>query len=1281
MPPSFLRSRRSHDPPSPAPSPPAAFSSNFASIPALPIRSHANSIALSDTSSTSLTPHSSPVISSPPAFPQTQGNSHIPSSSSLNTQQQNLHEHPSRSSSSSALKSGVTHYASTFSISTRGHHRSSSATSTSSLGSSPVFSSAQPPQRSVTLPPSHTGPVSSAPAPPPLPHSSSSPTSGFSAPPHLKSRSSSSYSSIIHSGEVIASSGILRGKKKDFVVLTNSDILRFKNRQKAADIFPSLATLQRHPSSASIASHISSSNHSGSYGSADPPTDSSICSLNRITAVFEVGPTLIEIAYVNEQNIPHSTILQLTSRSETELWTQKLHLSIPKTTPANGLSANIINGIQAYLRSRNDYYTPTFKAFRIVIQQSSSAKQSSHKSSSSSEDLAKLANASTHGILAVGHYAIYLFAIDSKSSSSVSSSSMMLGLPSYISPISSHGILALVHLAMSPRDATLYLSFRAPLSPIRSLELASYAARDIIQHVRSCIEHLRPCWVEYPLTMDVPEYVQDEPLITISPIAEQQEVDDPAYGFNGFNMTLAAYCVAFGVPNSRSICFETEWDEENGLIFRLLPRKKSSNSSEGVKSDDYTVIELLAVMRSLRWNEAFGGISFADVSLKKLVDVYDQYASIELDQTRTATGRRISKFMKNLPILKLEMQLIMLCSTALRMLDLQSSLPSSPAAKRFNNGVQYGNTDPNAESGCGVIDALMQVAKRATSNVDSFIFSNIHIDLFDFDYLVDVSSTRASHMRNLEIAHCGLYEREISLLLQALEVHENTLEGLDISDNPGRVSVYSLNESLFRFQCMRNLYMRKLLITSEDLPLLSIETLSNMRLKRLVLDGTRLRSISVEHLCQYLESSNMSSLVQLSVQSCQLNGSAVGGLLAAIGRCPVAPHPDFTLQIGDNPLGMKGFNEFLDALLRSGIKRLLMPRIEFQKERMLCDFFRILADDRCELIYLDVSLLLIPDSDASPATCDFLGEVFARNRKLRYINLAGETSKLQVARIGHGIGQALEKLSENTSLRELHIEGNELSVDGALLLSKALQTNRSIRKVYLDDNNINLQGFTAIVNSIVDYGNTSIRLVSLPFKDQERQLRGLRDRGRTLENEISFLRQQKRSSGNSETGNGRHNHHGSQSSSGSSGSFSSAFKSTTSGSSSLGNMGGSGGGDLAGKVEARQKVNETLGVLEAEWSKVYDKLDSWIMKNVIAASRSNIGRNSLTPSQTRNSTGLSTTTSSKTASPRSSRASSVVELGSEDESEESVSAKRAFQRLEGSRRQGRKISAGGRIVK
>ncbi|KAK9476813.1 hypothetical protein V1514DRAFT_353952 [Lipomyces japonicus] len=1033
---------------------------------------------------------------------------------------------------------------------------------------------------------------------------------------------------IVNSGEVIASSGLLRGKKRDFLVLTTAELLRFKSRSKAAELFPSLLGISRQLSNASSIGSIATTTTTSHATINDSVSfDYFICSLDKVTAVFELAPVLIEVSFIDNDAAPRSTVLQFASRAETEQWLSKFTATVPKRTAAHDLSPATIESIKSYLQARNDFYAPTFGAFRIVVQNNKLNQYKSSKVASSSDDLTKLANSTTHAILIIGHYAVHILAVDSKTTHASSTtpgtaSSSSNGLPAHYTPLSTHGIVGLVHLAMSPRDSTFYLSFRMPLSPVRSLELASCAAKHIIQSVRSTLEHLRPCWTEYPLTMDVPEFVQDEPLVPI-PANRDESQDSHSYGLNGFNMTLNAYLVAFGIPNSiLKLAYEITWDDDNGLVFTLLPPRTAAitNTSRLAPiSPSYTILELLAVMRALRWNEAFGGISFSTVSLDIMYNVPDHYAAIELDQTRTANDKRVSKFMKTLPILKLELQLIMLCSMSLRMLDLNGCIRTVKASPSSH--------DAAADHGTGVIDALMQVAKRATSNVDSFCFSNLLIDNYDFDYLVDVASSRKSHLRNLEVAHCGLYERELTILLQALEVHESTLEGLDISENPGRVSAYTLNESLYRFQYLRYLNMSKLLITSDDIPLLSAETLSNMRLKRLILDGTRLRPVSVKHLCDYLESDTSASLVQFSVQSCGLTGNELGVLLAAMAKCPVGRHPGLMVYIGDNPVGTAGFDKFTASFISLGkqVRRISMPRVEFPKEQLLCSFFQVLAMPDCMLTYLDLSFLLIPDADASAYACDLLGEVFAYNQSLRYLNLTGETSKLQVARIGHGIGRALTRLAENKVLCELHINGNELSVDGAMVLAKALMRNRALRRVHLDDNDVNLQGYTAIVNSIVDSGNNVIRHVSRPVVDMSKQLRNLRELTSKLDSEIAVLRQQHHSHHYS------HNHHRRNLSSSSASTFSEKNQSP----------------DLKIKAEARQNAAETLAVLESEWSRVFDRLDRWVSDNV---SHGNDDYND-------------------------------DDDGDDDQhNDDNNKARKALERLKGAGKPGLKVSAAGRVV-
>lgn len=83
------------------------------------------------------------------------------------------------------------------------------------------------------------------------------------------------------------------------------------------------------------------------------------------------------------------------------------------------------------------------------------------------------------------------------------------------------------------------------------------------------------------------------------------------------------------------------------------------------------------------------------------------------------------------------------------------------------------------------------------------------------------------------MARCGLTERMLTLFLQALAAHENTLECIDICGNPGRLHAPYLNDMMMYFPFLRKLSLSRLLLTNGSHPLLTVEVLFRWRLESL----------------------------------------------------------------------------------------------------------------------------------------------------------------------------------------------------------------------------------------------------------------------------------------------------------------------------------------------------------------------------------------------------------------------------------------------------------------
>lgn len=93
----------------------------------------------------------------------------------------------------------------------------------------------------------------------------------------------------------------------------------------------------------------------------------------------------------------------------------------------------------------------------------------------------------------------------------------------------------------------------------------------------------------------------------------------PGDDLGGFDRTMAAFGTAYDLDVS-NILYAVYDDVEDGPQFVLYPPSHS-------RRRQYSDLELLAVLRTLRWNQNFGSISFRGISLDNLNNVIDRDGS------------------------------------------------------------------------------------------------------------------------------------------------------------------------------------------------------------------------------------------------------------------------------------------------------------------------------------------------------------------------------------------------------------------------------------------------------------------------------------------------------------------------------------------------------------------------------------------------------------------------------------------------------------------------------
>jgi hypothetical protein len=828
-------------------------------------------------------------------------------------------------------------------------------------------------------------------------------------------------------------------KKSQYLVLTMGHLVRFKCRNKASEVFPSI------PSSLSRkdGGKHSRMTSSGSLHELHPTSSAEgfhALPLNSIVAVYKLDDGRpyfsIEVAYLDEDH-PSAMTLQIPDPRDSELWLSCLRSATEKARLSNPLpfSQKTVEYTARALEQERDYDPQHFHMFTVVQRATKSGGRSS------SDDLARVTTLVC--ILAIGMYKVHLIPLPkSTRTSSNASLSDMVG--------SSYGVMTLTSLGMQPCDDTLQLSFRMPLRQQISLFLASSAATDIALWIRHSADYLRPDWLEQPFIWNVPPYLDNE-LIPISSYNEDHRC---------FDRTLTAYCAAYGLDTS-NIRYTVSYQCEDAPGFELLPPADPQRSR-------YNVLELLAVMRSLRYNESFHSISFQNINLNVLHGLHDPYGDDHV-MWATRSGEPLKMpFPRDSWLLVQEVQGLALKSRKLRRMDFENSISRKPV-----------DNDDTRDVGCGICEALFPLCARQLTNVDWVTLNGIVLADADIDYLYSAAIDKLCHFRALELGSCALGDRSLQTSLHAISHQDSTMESLDISNNPARIDPDFLQNQLGTFGFIRKLNLTNIHRKSGKEPLLTGNVLLAWKLEELHFSGTALGATDIEVLSAYLKSSQSDTLRQFGLNHCNLTGGNVADLLHAMFRGVGNVRP-IHLHITKNNLE-ELHDSFTSAVSHSVTPcSISMQMLVYNREQNFRNLINALSNNT-SLRYLDISKASLPD-DADDDTCEALQRMFAQNRTLEELDISGEQAHLEVASLGIGLNRALMGLTKNESLKVLRIENQGLGLQGASTLATVLDENQGLREVQCDNNDIGLQAFTVLVNSL----KQNFTLLYLPEMTEDR---------------------------------------------------------------------------------------------------------------------------------------------------------------------------------------------------
>lgn len=260
-------------------------------------------------------------------------------------------------------------------------------------------------------------------------------------------------SAILHYGEIQTTGGMWK-RKSQYLVLTDTHLVRFKSQSKAADAFPSIpssynarAPASHRQSTASISSLQDMQLMVSTEASAGIP-------LNSIIAVYmledgRLSPT-VEVAYLDERTHKASLIqMQTPDSQELNLWMVGIRQAAQLTRSNDPLpfDRGSVDYVTRMLEHERDYDPTSFRMFRVI--QIASSKSPTR---SSSDDLTKLSPTGCY--LAIGLHKVHLIPMQK-----AANRSSVVSL-SDVDTTASFGLMNLTSLSMEYGDDSLHLTFR-----------------------------------------------------------------------------------------------------------------------------------------------------------------------------------------------------------------------------------------------------------------------------------------------------------------------------------------------------------------------------------------------------------------------------------------------------------------------------------------------------------------------------------------------------------------------------------------------------------------------------------------------------------------------------------------------------------------------------------------------------------------------------------------------------------------------------------------------------
>lgn len=330
-----------------------------------------------------------------------------------------------------------------------------------------------------------------------------------------------------------------------------------------------------------------------------------------------------------------------------------------------------------------------------------------------------------------------------------------------------------------------------------TLELASKYYRQIVITFMKADRFLKPCW---------PTGLQTVEIFRVSGLTDPQLlIAGDNYG--GLHRTLDAFLTAYHCP---PVEWEINWKTAYAPEFRLLPPKAGGS---------YANLQLLAVMRSLRYNGYFNSISFAGVDLSGLWEKLDTAGRTPIpymNRSCLALSEVELGHVKVGSLLHKEIHAMAFCSETIRQINFTDCFTE----KNIRRNVL------SSQGGPGFLFPILNLLELGLTKCNRLLLGGNYLRPADIHSLVEALMTQQVEIQALDISNCGLSDLALRDIFEVLFHQSTSLQALNVSGNRGRI-----HASMVANLCQAILDLRKLNVAGVIMgdipgPLFSFDTLS-----------------------------------------------------------------------------------------------------------------------------------------------------------------------------------------------------------------------------------------------------------------------------------------------------------------------------------------------------------------------------------------------------------------------------------------------------------------------